>query len=132
MSSPEDNLPNTSIPHQPLRSNKSTLVEHLIAAKRALSSTSQVHRANELISQAKANIEQIAVRTARVEFTRNAIQKQLRIASDAHKALTKVKWRVDAEFKVGCAYVYSLDLPDQGYSKSSPDSTQRTKPSMEP
>lgn len=76
------------------------LVVHLIAAKRSLSSTSQVYRANELVSQSRLQLEQIVITGARNDFLQNALRKQLRTVHDAKQALRKIKANVGVDFKV--------------------------------
>jgi autophagy-related protein 17 len=54
-----------------------SLVEHLLAAKRALSSMTAALRANELVTQARAEHEDAAILAAHAGFIRRAISDQL-------------------------------------------------------
>lgn len=76
------------------------LVEHLIAAKRSLSSTAQVYRANEVVSQTRLQLEQIVIAAARNDFLQNAIRRQLGTVQNAKRALEKIRANVSVEFKV--------------------------------
>ncbi|KAF4635311.1 hypothetical protein G7Y89_g2776 [Cudoniella acicularis] len=56
-----------------------TLVEHLLASKRSLSSINTVWRANEIVTSARAALEESAVLTARTDFLRSGISEQVKI-----------------------------------------------------
>lgn len=98
MASPSPPSSSSYLRHLP---DLGTLVEHLIAVKRSLSSTAQVYRANELVFQARGQVEDIAVAAARDEFLRKAVLKQVGVVARMQRALEKIKARGEGEFKVG-------------------------------
>jgi autophagy-related protein 17 len=71
-----------------------TLVSHLLAAKRSLSSISTVWRANEIVTSARSALEESVVLSARTDFLRSGISEQAKI-------LRKVRGRVENVYKDG-------------------------------
>lgn len=71
-----------------------TLVSHLLAAKRSLSSINMVWRANEIVTSARAALEESAALSASTGFLRNAIAGQVKI-------LIKVRGGVENAYKDG-------------------------------
>jgi autophagy-related protein 17 len=71
-----------------------TLVSHLLASKRSLSSISSVWRANEIVSSARAALEESSVLSARTEYLRTGISEQV-------KVLRKVRSGVEDVYKYG-------------------------------
>lgn len=71
-----------------------TLVQHLLASKRSLSSINTVWRANEIVTSARATLEESAILTARTEFLRSGISEQVKI-------LRKVRGGVESVYKDG-------------------------------
>ena len=74
------------------------LVGHFVAAKRALSSTGQVWRANEIVTAARASLEENAILRAKNTFLCRASRQQLdalravqygveQVGQDAHSDL---------------------------------------------
>ncbi|TVY58776.1 Autophagy-related protein 17 [Lachnellula cervina] len=70
--------PSNSMSHQEDVSLQ-TLVSHLLASKRSLSSINTVWRANEIVTSARAALEESVVLSARTGFLRNGIFGQVKI-----------------------------------------------------
>ncbi|TAQ85735.1 hypothetical protein B7494_g5928 [Chlorociboria aeruginascens] len=71
-----------------------TLVSHLLASKRSLSSISTVWRANEIVTSARSALEESMVLNARTGFLRSGIFEQV-------KVLEKVRGGIGAVYKDG-------------------------------
>jgi autophagy-related protein 17 len=71
-----------------------TLVFHLLASKRSLSSISSVWRANEIVSSARSALEESSVLSARTGYLRAGISEQV-------KVLRKVRSGVEDVYKYG-------------------------------
>lgn len=71
-----------------------TLVSHLLASKRSLSSISTVWRANEIVTSARAALEESVVLNARTGFLRSGISEQVKI-------LKKVRGGIENIYKEG-------------------------------
>jgi len=71
-----------------------TLVSHLLASKRSLSSMSSVWRANEIVSSARSALEESSVLSARTGYLRAGISEQV-------KVLRKVRSGVEDVYKYG-------------------------------
>src|SRR5271167_2226535 len=71
-----------------------TLVSHLLASKRSLSSISTVLRANEIVTSARSAVEKSIILDSRTAFLKRGISKQARV-------LRKVKNGVDHVYKEG-------------------------------
>lgn len=56
-----------------------SLVSHLLAAKRSLSSISHVLRANEIVTSTRKALEKDAITTARTDFLRSGIDEQVKV-----------------------------------------------------
>ena len=56
-----------------------TLISHLVAAKRSLSSINHVWRANEIVTAARSALEESVVVSARTGFLRRGLNNQLRL-----------------------------------------------------
>lgn len=76
------------------------LVNHLIAAKRSLSATSQVYRANEIIPHARTCVEEITALSAKNAFLEHGIQRHLKTAVRVRRGLEQVKENGAEDFKV--------------------------------
>ena len=64
---------------QPAETTIETLISYLVAAKRSLSSIHNVHRANTIISEARATVESTAALIARTAYLRKSLLSQLKI-----------------------------------------------------
>ncbi|KAI4174629.1 MAG: hypothetical protein LQ343_002202 [Gyalolechia ehrenbergii] len=61
-----------------------SLVSHLVASKRSLSSVEQVWRANEIVEATKSHLEASVITSARTSFLRSGIATQLRTLKLVH------------------------------------------------
>jgi autophagy-related protein 17 len=71
-----------------------TLVSHLLASKRSLSSVSAVWRANEILRSARSTLEESSVLSARTGYLRTGISEQV-------KVLRKVRSGIGDVYKFG-------------------------------
>lgn len=76
-----------------------TLVQHLLDAKRSLSSMRLVLRANELVHHARQAHEESVLLSAQTQFLRRGISEQLRLLLRLHKGLTRTYADGKREFK---------------------------------
>ncbi|KAL9024666.1 MAG: hypothetical protein Q9196_006345 [Gyalolechia fulgens] len=67
-----------------------SLVSHLVASKRSLSSVEQVWRANEIIGSTKSHLEAAVITSARTSFLRSGIATHLRTLKLVHAHNTAV------------------------------------------
>lgn len=77
-----------------------TLVSHLLASKRSLSSISTVWRANELVTSARAALEESVVLDARTGFLRSGISAQSKILRKVRAGIEGVYKEGQRDFKV--------------------------------
>ena len=87
--------PVTSI-HEPPTLGR--LVVHFVSAKRSLTSTSYVWRANEIVTSSRALIEEIAVLNAKNAFARRGIDDQLETLSAIRDGVAEYGETADVEF----------------------------------
>ena len=80
-------------------SDLESLVAHLLAAKRSLSSVSHVYRANELCSSTRRALEESALITARTTFLRSGITSQLGVLQQIQQGTLSTARRGKAEFE---------------------------------
>lgn len=71
-----------------------TLVSHLLASKRSLSSISTAWRANEIVTSARTKLEESVMLNARTEFLRSGIVEQV-------KVLRKVRGGIEGVYREG-------------------------------
>ena len=83
--SPTQQSPSTSFHAEP---SLQRLTTHFVTAKRSLSTTHHVFRANELVTASRALVEEIAVLNARNEYAG-------READDGVRMLEDVKWHIE-------------------------------------
>jgi autophagy-related protein 17 len=81
-----------------------TLVSHLLASKRSLSSISTVWRANEIVTSARAALEESVILSARTMFLRNGISEQVKILRKVRGGIETVYKEGQRDFKV-CGFV---------------------------
>ena len=91
-----------SLPSQP--SNQASaplesLVSHLLASKRSLSSINHVYRANELVTSTRKSLESSVITSARIEFLRSGIDSQVKILARIRNNTEGVAKEGAAEFK---------------------------------
>jgi autophagy-related protein 17 len=77
-----------------------TLVEHLLAAKRSLSTMTLILRADEIARLARASHEESVILAAESEYLRRGIAGQLGLLSRVQRALTRTKEGGKREFKM--------------------------------
>ncbi|KAI0400356.1 kinase activator [Xylaria palmicola] len=76
-----------------------TLVQHLLDAKRSLSSVGLVLRANELVHTARQAHEESVILSAQTQFLRRGISEQMRLLLRLRKGLTRTYDNGKREFK---------------------------------
>ena len=75
-----------------------TLISHLVAAKRSLSSINHVWRANEIVTAARSAVEESVVAYSRTGFLRHGLNNQLRLLYSVRGEVEEVSRRGRAEF----------------------------------
>jgi len=103
-SSDTSSAPSSSPPASPEASfhgppSTERLVGHFVAAKRSLTITSHVWRANELTSSSRALIEEIAVLNAKNAFARRGVDEQVETLRVIRAGIADVEERAAADFK---------------------------------
>lgn len=76
------------------------LVAHFVAAKRSLSSVSHVWRANEIVTSARAALEEDAVLSAQNAFVKRAVDEQVNALEAIRHGVEQTAVEGQAEFKV--------------------------------
>ncbi|KAI1324278.1 kinase activator [Xylariaceae sp. FL0255] len=84
-------------PHEPIPVE--VLVQHLLDAKRSLSSMNLVLRANELVHFARQSHEESVILSAQSQFLRRGIMDQMRLLLRVRKALARTYDEGKREFK---------------------------------
>lgn len=87
-----------------------SLVSHLLASKRSLSSISHVVRANELVTSTRKALETNVITTAHTGFLRSGIDQQVKVLEQVHTSSQNVADTGRAEFN---EVVRLLDEADQ-------------------
>ncbi|CAD6564829.1 MAG: autophagy protein 17 [Alectoria sarmentosa] len=87
-----------------------TLIPHLLASKRSLSSINHVWRANELCTSTRTSLEKSAITTARTSFLRSGIMSQLAVLQQVQRNTETTARQGKAEFQ---AVVENLDEADK-------------------
>lgn len=87
-----------------------SLVSHLLASKRSLSSISHVVRANELVTSTRKALETNVITTARTDFLRSGIDEQVKVLEQVHTSSEHVAHTGRAEFE---DVIRSLDEADE-------------------
>ncbi|CAK7243374.1 MAG: hypothetical protein STHCBS139747_004893 [Sporothrix thermara] len=77
-----------------------TLVEHLLAARRALGTISQVLRCNEMATEARALYTQAMVDSARTGFLRNGIRQQVAVLLQIRRGMSQAYDAGRRDFRV--------------------------------
>lgn len=86
-----------------------TLISHLVAAKRSLSSINHVWRANEIVTTARSALEESVVVSARTGFIRRGLNNQLRLLYGVRAEVEEISHRGRAEF---ASVLKELDAAD--------------------
>ncbi|TVY34410.1 Autophagy-related protein [Lachnellula occidentalis] len=89
--------PSNSMSHQDV--SLQTLVSHLLASKRSLSCINTVWRANEIVTSARAALEESVVLSARTGFLRNGISGQVKILKKVRNGVENVYKDGQRDFK---------------------------------
>ena len=76
------------------------LITHFVAAKKSLSSTSQVYRANEIVQDARKALEEAAVLKAKNTFIRNGADEELHVLQAVGTGLDTVGREAQVDFQV--------------------------------
>ncbi|KAL4878046.1 autophagy-related protein 17 [Aspergillus karnatakaensis] len=92
-----------------------TLVDHLIAAKKSLSSINHVWRANEIVTAARSTLEETVVVSARTGFLRNGLNNQLRLLYSVRAEVEQISLTGRSEFN---GALKSLDEADARLKKT--------------
>ncbi|PIG80215.1 autophagy-related protein 17 [Aspergillus arachidicola] len=92
-----------------------TLISHLVAAKRSLSSINHVWRANEIVTAARSALEESVVVSARTGFLRRGLNNQLRLLYSVRTEVQEVSLRGRSEF---ATVLKSLDVADARLRKT--------------
>ena len=87
-----------------------TLVSHLLASKRSLSSINHVYRANEIVTATRSALEASVIIGARTEFLRNGIDSQMKILARVQRNTEGVAKEGATEFE---SVIRSLDVADE-------------------
>ncbi|KZF21669.1 putative kinase activator [Xylona heveae TC161] len=107
---PHTSSPGGSVMHeQKSETLLETLVSHLLASKRSLSSISHVWRANEIVNSARASLEEGVVLGARTGFLRRGIDDQIAVLARVRATVEEVAREGQMEFK---AVLRDLDVAD--------------------
>jgi autophagy-related protein 17 len=77
-----------------------TLVSHLLASKRSLSSIGTVWRANEIVTSARAALEESVVLNARTGFLKSGISEQVKILKKVRGGIENIYKEGQRDFKV--------------------------------
>ncbi|PGH29835.1 hypothetical protein GX50_07414 [[Emmonsia] crescens] len=94
------------------------LVSHLVAAKRSLSSIHHVWRANEIVTTARAALEESVIISSRTSFLRRGLDEQLKLLYGVRTEVERVAHRGRSEFAaalkemdtVGARLTETLDM----------------------
>ncbi|KAE8153775.1 autophagy-related protein 17 [Aspergillus avenaceus] len=115
--------PNNNSPPKPFQDGQEesmpqldTLISHLVAAKRSLSSINHVWRANEIVTAARSALEESVVVSARTGFLRRGLNNQLRLLYSVRTEVEEVSLRGRSEF---ATVLKSLDTADARLRKTS-------------
>ncbi|KAK2752096.1 autophagy protein 17 [Onygenales sp. PD_40] len=91
------------------------LVSHLVAAKRSLSSIHHVWRANEIVTTARAALEESVIVSSKTGFLRRGLDEQLRLLYGVRTEVERVAHRGRSEF---AAALKELDTVDAHLSET--------------
>ncbi|KAJ5195434.1 uncharacterized protein N7498_008872 [Penicillium cinerascens] len=86
-----------------------TLISHLLAAKRSLSSINHVWRANEIVTASRSALEESVVVSSRTNFLRRGLNNQLRLLYNVRSEVEEISYRGRQEFSEA---LKSLDAAD--------------------
>jgi autophagy-related protein 17 len=87
-----------------------TLVDHLLASKRSLTSINTVWRANEIVTSARSALEESVVLNARTEFLRSGILEQVKVLRKVRGSIENVYIEGQRDFKVSHYVIMPLGM----------------------
>lgn len=99
MSSSSESIPSRQFSPEREAAPLESLVSHLLASKRSLSSISHVVRANELVTSTRKALETNVITTARTEFLRSGIDEQVKVLEQVHISSDNVAHTGRAKFE---------------------------------
>ncbi|EEH42280.1 uncharacterized protein PADG_07100 [Paracoccidioides brasiliensis Pb18] len=85
------------------------LVSHLVAAKRSLSSIHHVWRANEIVTRARAALEESVIVSSRTSFLRRGLYEQLKLLYGVRTEVERVAHRGRSEFAAALKEMDNVD-----------------------
>lgn len=91
--------PSASAEHTESPLSIQSLISHLVAAKRSLSSIHNVHRATTILSEARSSIESTTALLARTTYLRRSLQSQLKILRGIQFELEGAANAIQLEFQ---------------------------------
>ena len=92
-----------------------TLVSHLLAAKRSLSSVDHVYRANDLVTSTRQALESHTVTASRIRFLRDGNLSQLRILDHVQSHTRTITQEIVAEFQ---GVIEELDVAESNLQRT--------------
>lgn len=92
-----------------------TLITHLVAAKRSLSSINHVWRANEIVTTARTALEETVAVSARTGFLRRGLNNQLRLLYSVRAEVQEISLRGKTDF---AGVLKTLDAADARLKKT--------------
>ncbi|RAL13837.1 autophagy-related protein 17 [Aspergillus homomorphus CBS 101889] len=92
-----------------------TLISHLVAAKRSLSSINHAWRANEIVTAARSALEESVIVSARTSFLRRGLNNQLRLLRSVRSEVEEISLRGRSEF---AGVLKDLDAADARLRKT--------------
>jgi autophagy-related protein 17 len=96
-------------PEQKSMPQLESLISHLLAAKRSLSSINHVWRANEIVTASRSALEESVVVSSRTNFLRRGLNSQLRLLYNVRAEVEEISYRGRQEFSEA---LKSLDAAD--------------------
>ncbi|KAL4973466.1 autophagy-related protein 17 [Aspergillus desertorum] len=114
-SSASSGLPEREAQHETGPPPLETLISHLVAAKKSLSSINHVWRANEIVTSARSTLEESVVVSARTGFLRSGLNNQLRLLYNVRTEVEEISLRGRSEF---ASALKSLDAADAQLRKT--------------
>lgn len=87
------------------------LIVHFVAAQQALSATSDVYAADEIVSKARGHVEQHAILHAKNIFITDGLHVQLRALQSVKTGLNTVGRKAQSDFEVSLAlFQYQISM----------------------
>ncbi|KAL8946865.1 MAG: hypothetical protein Q9222_006793 [Ikaeria aurantiellina] len=101
----------SAAPHDafPISTPLETLVSHLVASKRSLSSIEHVLRANEIVTATRIHLEESVITSARTSFLHAGIKTQLNVLEHVHAHSKAVEIEGADEYEMVMSNVHEAD-----------------------